>query len=97
MDSTIDPTVTTKEVYDYCVEQVAEIEALPKKSNYHNARRSTFKAIKNLISPPPPKPVKEKKEPKAKAAAAGETGAVTDANTGEVVEQVEATGDTGAA
>lgn len=62
------PAVTVQQILDLCNDKISEIEKLDKKSNYHNARRSTFKAIRDLIQPPPPKP---KKEPKAKKAAAG--------------------------
>lgn len=54
---------------DFIDAEVAAINGLPKKSNYHNARRSAYMTIRNLIIPPPPKPAKapkEKKEPKVK-------------------------------
>jgi hypothetical protein len=78
-------------------ENVAAILAMDKKSNYHNARRSAFMQVRNLIAPPPPKPKKEKKSKAKSAAAAG-----TDVNTGEATEgvagvDVPAEGDTGAA
>lgn len=40
--------------------EVGKIDALPKKSNYHNARRAAFKQIRNMIAPPAPKPEKVK-------------------------------------
>ena len=50
---------------DFIDAEVTAINGLPKKSNYHNARRSAYMTIRNLIIPPPPKPEKAPKEPKA--------------------------------
>lgn len=55
-----------------CKEEIAAIDGLPKKSNYHNARKSAYKAILDLIEPPAPKPVKEKKPKKTKEEKAAE-------------------------
>jgi len=49
---------------EYLDGEIAKIEESGKKNNYHNARRSAFKQVRNLILPPPPKPVKAPKEPK---------------------------------
>ena len=45
---------------DFIDGEVKTINGLPKKSNYHNARRSAYITIRNLIIPPPPKPEKVK-------------------------------------
>lgn len=69
-------TSDVQEIFDFAKNEVEKIEASEKKSNYHNARRSAYKTIMEMIHPTPPKPKKSKA--KAKAAGAGES-AGTDA------------------
>jgi antitoxin component of RelBE/YafQ-DinJ toxin-antitoxin module len=95
----------TDAIIEFLDKEISDINALPKKSNYHNARRSAYKTVRDLISPPPPKPPKVKKsKAKSAAAGAGEAGgeAVTTTDGTEagsaVVTNPEANaGDTGAA
>jgi hypothetical protein len=89
--------VDAQAVADFCQDRIDEIDKLGKKSNYHNARKSAYKSIRDLINPPAPKPEKEKKS-KAKAKAAG-TADVVDGEEVEAVNEptIEEVGDTGGA
>ena len=60
---------TVAEIIEFIDGEISAVNALPKKSNYHNARRAQSKRIRDFIDPPPPpepKPEKEKKAPKPK-------------------------------
>lgn len=84
-----------KDVYDFAKSKVEEINKLPKKSNYHNARRSAYKSIMELIIPTPPKPKKSKGKKAAEGEGSGDAAGATEGS-GDPTDQ-SGVGDTGAA
>lgn len=57
---TVELSAEAQAIVDAIDVEVTKIDALPKKSNYHNARRAAFKQVRNMIAPPAPKPEKVK-------------------------------------
>ena len=74
LESTATPlSAELQAVVNFCDAKIQEIQESEKKSNYHNARRSAFKQVREMILPTPPK--KTKAEIKAEEKAAKEQAA----------------------